>query len=95
MVSCLCTSLKAVNSGYIHMAIIDDINLDISVLLGSTTMHIHQLLRMGRGAVIELDAHESDPVIILANDMPVAKGEIVVNGNRIGVEVLELLPSPV
>jgi flagellar motor switch protein FliN len=76
------------------MALIDDINLDISVMLGSTTMHIHQLLRMGRGAVIELDASESDPVIILANNMPVAKGEIVVNGNRIGVEVLELLPSP-
>ncbi len=75
------------------MTIVDDIKLDISVLLGTTSMHIHQLLRMGRGAVIELDAHESDPVIILANNMPIAKGEIVVNGNRIGVEILEMLPA--
>jgi flagellar motor switch protein FliN/FliY len=54
-------------------------------------MPIHMLLRMGRGAVIELDATDSDMVEILANDHPIARGQIVVTGNRISVEVTELI----
>ena len=73
------------------MAVLDDIRLDISVMLGQTNMPIHQLLRMGRGAVIELDATEDDQVTILANSLPVARGSIVVIGNRIAVEVKEVL----
>lgn len=73
------------------MAVLDDIRLDISVMLGQTNMPIHQLLRMGRGAVIELDATEDDEVTILANSLPVARGSIVVIGNRIAVEVKEVL----
>lgn len=73
------------------VAVLDEVNLDLSVVLGSTTMPVHQLLRMGRGAVIELDATEDDDVLILVNNYPVAKGTIVVNGNRIGVEVREML----
>ena len=55
-------------------------------------MPIHQVLRLGRGAIIELDAGEEDDVKILANNFPVAKGTVVVSGNRIAVEVKELLP---
>jgi flagellar motor switch protein FliN/FliY len=46
------------------------------------------------GAVIELESSEDDAVHILANSLPVAKGNVVVNGNRIAVEVSELLPRP-
>jgi flagellar motor switch protein FliN/FliY len=77
------------------MASLDDIRLDISVMLGQTNMPIHQLLRMGRGAVIELDATEEDDVTILANSTPVARGSIVVIGNRIAVEVKNILMRPV
>lgn len=70
---------------------LDDVGLDLSVVLGSTTMSIHQLLRMGRGAVIELDAAVEDEVTILVNNFPVARGTIVINGTRIGVEVKRLL----
>ena len=52
---------------------------------------MHQLLRMGRGAVIELDSNQDDPVTILANDKPVAKGEIQIQGDKVAVSVLELL----
>ncbi len=55
-------------------------------------MPIHQALRLGRGAIIELDAAEDDDVDILANNHPVAKGKVAVNGNRITVSVTELLP---
>ncbi len=54
-------------------------------------MPIHQVLRLGRGAIIELDASEEDEVRILANNLPVAKGTVVVSGNRIAVEVKQLL----
>jgi flagellar motor switch protein FliN len=76
------------------MATLESVGLEISVVLGRSRMPIHQLLRMGRGAVIELDAGEDDEVEILANDQPVARGKVVVNGNRIAVEVAELLCRP-
>ena len=76
------------------MATLDKVSLDITVVLGTTDMPVHQVLRLGRGAIIELDATEEDSVQILANNLPVAKGTVVVNGNRIQVEVGELLGRP-
>jgi flagellar motor switch protein FliN/FliY len=76
------------------VATIDKVPLDITVVLGTTEMPVHQVLRLGRGAIIELDASEDDPVQILANNLPVAKGTVVVNGNKIAVEVAELLQRP-
>jgi len=73
------------------VANIDSVQLDISVVLGTTVMPIHQMLRMGRGAIIELDATEDDEVTILANKMPVAKGTVVVNGSRIAVNITKIL----
>ncbi|MGE3871093.1 MAG: FliM/FliN family flagellar motor switch protein, partial [Pseudorhodoplanes sp.] len=60
--------------------------------LGNSVMPIHQVLRLGRGAIIELDATEDDDVTILANNLPVARGTVVISGNRIAVEVREMLP---
>jgi len=76
------------------VATLDKVSLDITVVLGTTDMPVHQVLRLGRGAIIELDATEEDSVQILANNLPVAKGTVVVNGNRIQVEVGELLGRP-
>ena len=67
------------------MATPDKVAVDITVVLGTTSMPIHQVLRLGRGAIIELDAMEEDAVSILANNLPVAKGTVVVKGNRIAV----------
>jgi flagellar motor switch protein FliN/FliY len=74
------------------MPTLDNVALDIQVVLGTTSMPIHQVLRLGRGAIIELDASEDDEVQILANAFPVAKGTVIVSGNRIAVEVKDLLP---
>ena len=74
------------------MTTLDKVKLNISVVLGTTSMPVHQVLRLGRGAVIELDSGENDEVRILANDFPVAKGSVVVSGNRIAVEVKQMLP---
>src|SRR6201991_3720510 len=63
------------------------------VVLGTTTMPIHQVLRLSRGAIIELDATEADEVKVLANNLPIASGVVLVDRNRIAVEVKQMLPK--
>jgi flagellar motor switch protein FliN/FliY len=74
------------------VATLDKVSLDIAVVLGTTSMPIHQALRLGRGAIIELDASEEDEVHILVNNHPIARGTVVVSGNRIAIEVKDMLP---
>ena len=75
------------------MPTLDNVSLDIQVVLGTTSMPIHQVLRLGRGAIIELEASEDDEVVILANNFKVATGAVIVSGNRIAVEVKEMAPK--
>jgi flagellar motor switch protein FliN len=76
----------------VPVATLNNVSLDIAVVLGSTVMPVHQVLRLGRGAIIELDTRENDAVRILVNNHPVAEGAVVVSGSRIGVEVRRMLP---
>jgi flagellar motor switch protein FliN/FliY len=66
---------------------INAVNVEISVVLGRSTLPMQQLLRMGRGAVIPLDAKATDEVWILANNHPVARGEIQINDEKISIAV--------
>ena len=63
------------------------VEVEITVLLGRSLMPMQQLLRMGRGAVIHLDTQENDEVWILANNHPVARGEIEIREDRIAITV--------
>lgn len=63
------------------------VNVEISVVLGRSTLPMQQLLRMGRGAVITLDAGVNDEVWILANNHPVARGEIQITEDKISITV--------
>ncbi len=63
------------------------VNVEISVVLGRSILPMQQLLRMGRGAVIPLDARATDEVWILANNHPVARGEIQIMDDRISIQV--------
>ena len=74
-----------------QVAALEKVTVELSVVLGATAMPIHQLLRMGRGALIELDATERDDVSIYANDVAVAKGQVIVQGDRIAVSITEVL----
>ena len=71
---------------------LDKVTVDIMVVLGTTSMPVHQVMRLSRGAIIELDASEQDEVRILANNLPIASGVVQVNRNRIAVEVKQMLP---
>jgi flagellar motor switch protein FliN/FliY len=66
---------------------VDSVDVEISVVLGRSVVPMNQLLRMGRGAVITLDAGAHDEVWILANNHPVARGEIVISNDRISISV--------
>jgi flagellar motor switch protein FliN/FliY len=78
--------------GLRRVATISKIEVEISVVLGRTKMPIHQLLRMGRGAVIELEASGDDLVEVVANDVPIARGQVVLKDDRITVSITEVLP---
>lgn len=69
------------------MSQVHSVHVEISVVLGRSTLPMQQLLRMGRGAVIPLDAREHDEVWILANNHPVARGEIQINDDKISISV--------
>lgn len=73
------------------MNAVNEVSVEISVVLGTAEMQIQQLLKMGRGAVIELDANQDDPVLIYANNQLIAKGEIVVTADKISISILETL----
>ena len=73
------------------MNAVEDVSIEISVVIGTSTMPIHQLLKMGRGAVIELDAGVDDYAWIFANNRLVARGEIVVNGENVSVQIVETI----
>ncbi len=69
------------------MSQVSAVQVEISVVLGRSTLPMAQLLRMGRGAVIPLDAGERDEVWILANNHPVARGEIQISDDKIAITV--------
>lgn len=69
------------------MSQVNAVKVEISVVLGRCVLPMQQLLRMGRGAVIPLDANEFDEVWILANNHPVARGEIQISDDRISITV--------
>jgi flagellar motor switch protein FliN/FliY len=69
------------------MNTLEAIEVDITVELGATTMPIHHLLRMGRGAVIELDTTENDPLRVYANNTLIAEGEVKVDDGQLSVEI--------
>ena len=76
------------------LSTLDTLMVDVTVVLGHNRMPVHMLLRMGRGAVVELAATEADMVEILANGHPIARGQVVVTGTRIAVEITEIIRKP-
>lgn len=70
-----------------------DVPVQISVVLGKTSMPLSQLLKLGRGAVIELERAVGETIDVYVNNKMVAKGEIVIVDNKIGVTLTEVIAS--
>ena len=70
-----------------------DIPVQVSAVLGKTTMQVSQLLKLGRGAVIELDRKVGEAIDIYVNNRLVARGEVVVVEERLGVTMTEIIKT--
>ena len=70
-----------------------EIPIQVSAVLGKSPMHVSQLLKMGRGAVIELDRNVGEAIDIYINNRLVARGEVVVVEERLGVTMTEIIKT--
>jgi flagellar motor switch protein FliN/FliY len=70
-----------------------DLTLPVSIELGRTNMTVDELLRMGRGAVIQLERLAGDPIDIFVGDRHFAEGEVVVIGEHFGVRITRLMSA--
>ncbi|MDY0241388.1 MAG: flagellar motor switch protein FliN [Rhodospirillaceae bacterium] len=70
-----------------------DIPVKVSAVLGKATMQVNQLLKLGRGAVVELDRKVGEAIDIYVNNRLVARGEVVVVEDRLGVTMTEIIKT--
>ena len=70
-----------------------DIPVQVSAVLGKSTMQVSQLLKLGRGAVVELDRKVGEAIDIYVNNRLVARGEVVVVEERLGVTMTEIIKT--
>lgn len=68
-----------------------DIPVKISAVLGGSTMQVSQLLKLGRGAVVELDRKVGEAIDIYVNNRLVARGEVVLVEERLGITMTEIV----
>jgi len=77
--------------GPVNMEFLLDIPLEITVELGRTKMLINDMLKLGQGSVIELSKLAGESLEILANQKPIARGEVVVVNEKYGVRLTEVI----
>ncbi|MBB6124310.1 FliM/FliN family flagellar motor switch protein [Sphingobium subterraneum] len=73
------------------MSAIDGIEIELSIALGSTALPIRQILGMSRGAMIALDCGQDDPSLVFVNGQLVAKGQVLVDEDRMSLEITEVM----
>ena len=72
-----------------------DVDVEITIVLGTSMMPIANVLKLGRGAVIELDRSVNEDIEVHANNRAVAKGEIIVIDDRLGVTMTEIIKTSI
>ena len=70
-----------------------DVPVQVSAVLGKSSMQVHQLLKLGRGAVVELDRKIGEAIDIYVNNRLVARGEVVVIEDRLGITMTEIIKT--
>ena len=74
-----------------NMRLLENIDVALTVEVGKAEIKIRDLLRLNEGSVIELDRLAGDPLDILANGTMIAKGEVVMVGERFGIRFTEIV----
>lgn len=81
------------SSSEVPIGMLLDLTLPISIELGRTTMTVQELLRLGRGSVIQLDRLAGEPIDIYVGDRRFAEGEVVVLGEHFGVRITRIVTT--
>ncbi len=79
------------NSPEVPLSMLFSLSLPIAIELGRTTMSVQEILRLGRGSVIQLDRLAGEPIDIFVGDRRFAEGEVVVLGEHFGVRITRIL----
>jgi flagellar motor switch protein FliN/FliY len=79
--------------GAAGLSAVYDIPVQVTAVLGKTTMPVGQLLRLGRGAVVELDRKVGEPIEVYVNNRLVARGEVLVVDDHLGITMTEIVKS--
>ena len=77
-------------TGLDNLKVLENIEVKLTVEVGSTEIKIRDLLRLNEGSVVELERLAGDPLDILANGVKIAKGEVVMVGERFGIRFTEV-----
>lgn len=77
----------------VDLAPVFDVPVNISAVLGKSFMSVAQLLKLGQGSVLELDRKVGEAIDIYVNNRLVARGEVVVVDERLGVTMTEIIKS--
>ena len=80
----------AKDGGNVNLELLLDVDLPISVTFGTSEMTLKDVLNLGTGSVIELNKSVNDPVTIIVNQKPIARGEVVMVDGKYGVRILEV-----
>jgi flagellar motor switch protein FliN/FliY len=78
------------NTGIENLKVLENIEVKLTVEVGSTELKIKDLLKLNEGSVVELERLAGDPLDILANGVKIAKGEVVMVGERFGIRFTEV-----
>jgi len=70
-----------------------DINVEVTAVLGVATLLVNQLLKLGRGAVVELGQNVGDPVDLRINNRLIGRGEVVVVEDRLAISITEMVQA--
>ncbi len=73
--------------------VVENVEVEITVVLGRTEMPIRDLLKIGRGAVIDLDTGHEEECWIYANGEPIARGAVVMVGEKVGVSITRMIDN--
>ena len=76
-----------------ELGAISEVPVQLAAVLGRASMPVSQLLRLGRGAVVELDRKVGEPIDIYVNNRLVARGEVVIVDDRLGVTMTEIVKT--
>jgi flagellar motor switch protein FliN len=77
-----------------NLDLLMNVSVQVTAELGSCTMTVKDILKLGAGSIVELDRLASGPVDLLVNDKLVARGEVVAIDDNFGVRVTELIQKP-